>query len=250
MSGGAIRGTPRGRPGDIAGTHRYGVVLALVVLSFMFTITAPKGEVDLLGSVVLASAVLLAALRAAGTRAPARHAALAVIVVALGVAVATIATGDTDAERGSLFLMVGAFVVWAPLAITRGVVEQVRNQGVTLNSVAGAIAIYLLVGMFFGFVVVGIGDLAPSPYFAQQSATTLSDGVYYSFITLSTVGYGDLTPALGIGRGLAALEGVSGQLYLVTVVAVLVSNIRGRRSRSSPDSTAGITDAGGGQPPR
>jgi hypothetical protein len=49
--------------------------------------------------------------------------------------------------------------------------------------------------------------------------------MYFSFITLATVGYGDLVPALQLGRALAVLEGLTGQLYLVTVVALVVSRI-------------------------
>jgi len=55
--------------------------------------------------------------------------------------------------------------------------------------------------------------------------------VYFAFITLATVGYGDLSPGTDIVRVLAMIEGLLGQLYLVTVIAVLVSNV-GRRPRA------------------
>ena len=73
--------------------------------------------------------------------------------------------------------------------------------------------------------------------FAQQAHATSSDYVYFSFVTMTTVGYGDLTAAGTLARGCAVLEALLGQVYLVTIVAVLVSNlgVRGRRDDAKPE---------------
>ena len=63
----------------------------------------------------------------------------------------------------------------------------------------------------------------------ETAALSFVDFLYFSTITLATVGYGDLVPALRLGRALAVLEGLMGQLYLVTVVALVVSHIGWRR---------------------
>jgi hypothetical protein len=84
--------------------------------------------------------------------------------------------------------------------------------------------------MFFATVASAVSALGGSPYFAGKPSANGADYVYFSFITLATVGYGDFAPALRLGRALAVLEGLMGQLYLVTVVALLVSNLPVRRS--------------------
>ncbi len=215
-------------------SHRYGLVLALVIAEVTFTIAAPHGDVGLLITVSLAGGVLLAALRAAGSRREARIVGRSVAAFAVAVAAWLLIKGGDGVFRGLLFLLVSLLILWAPLAILRGVVRQVLDSGVGANSIAGAVAIYMLVGLFFGTLVVGVAYLASAPYFAQHSTATPSEDVYFSFITLSTAGYGDYTPALAVGRTLSALEAVAGQLYLVTVVAVLVSNLRGRRVAGAP----------------
>jgi hypothetical protein len=70
-----------------------------------------------------------------------------------------------------------------------------------------------------------LGELGSQPFFASQEGGTRSDYMYFSFITMETVGYGDLTPQGGPGRALAAIEGLLGQIYLVTAVAALVGNL-------------------------
>lgn len=215
--------------GQAEASHRYGLVLALVVADFLFTTAAPTGGLSRLCSVALSGAVLLAALRASGAGPGRRRAGLVLVTVAVLAATLVDITGGGRISRGVLGLTNGVLIAAAPLAITRGLLRSVMTDGVTGQVVAGALAIYLLIGMLFGFLVIAVSDFADGPYFAGRGSTTASDDVYFSFITLSTVGYGDYTPVLGIGRALSVLEGVTGQLYLVTVVALLVSNLRRRR---------------------
>jgi Ion channel len=77
-----------------------------------------------------------------------------------------------------------------------------------------------------------VAELSSESFFAETSATTISDFLYFSFTTMSTTGFGDLTAATDTGPALAVTEELAGQIYLVTVVAVIVSNLgRGRPSR-------------------
>ena len=73
--------------------------------------------------------------------------------------------------------------------------------------------------------------IASSDFFAQGTDGTRSLRLYFSFVTLATLGYGDYTPGHELGRTLAVVEALFGQLYLVTVIAVLVSRMRGREPR-------------------
>ena len=105
-----------------------------------------------------------------------------------------------------------------------------RRPVVDVHTVLGAICIYVLVGMFFAFLYGAIGEVGTAAFFAQGSDATTADYLYFSFMTQLTVGYGDLTAAGNLGRSCAVLEALLGQIYMVTVVALLVSRLVPRAS--------------------
>jgi len=117
---------------------------------------------------------------------------------------------------------------------TLGVLSRVLAQGrVTRHRVQGAMAIYLMVGLVFGLVYSGLFLLDTEAFNLTRSleAGSLrsqydrisSDFVYYSFVTLTTVGYGDITPATTAAQQIAMLEALFGQLYPAVLLARLVS---------------------------
>ena len=95
------------------------------------------------------------------------------------------------------------------------------------SSVAGGLTMYLLIGLAISDVI-GAVATAPGPYFSQGTDGTSGERIYYSFTTLTTTGFGDFTAATDVGRSLAVLEMLVGQIYLVVVVALLVGNVRRR----------------------
>jgi hypothetical protein len=100
---------------------------------------------------------------------------------------------------------------------------------VTLRAVAGALTIYLLIGLGFGFLVGLVAELGSGPYFAQGTNGNEAVWAYFSFTVLTTTGFGDYTPATHVGHAVAVIEMLAGQLYLVTVIGVLVGNFVRRR---------------------
>jgi hypothetical protein len=118
--------------------------------------------------------------------------------------------------------------------ILGGLVRLVQEQGVGLQAVFGALAIYLLVGLTFGFLIGALATGIGGDYFAQGTDGVQSQRVYFSFTVMTTSGFGDLTARAPSGRALAVLEMLIGQLYLVTVIATLVGNLR-RRERWEED---------------
>jgi hypothetical protein len=113
-------------------------------------------------------------------------------------------------------------VVIARSILRRGVID--------VHTVLGALCIYVFIGMLWAFLYNAIGALGSEPFFVQTRNVTTADYLYFSYVTQTTVGYGDFTAATGFGRALAVLEALTGQIYLVTVVALLVSNL-GRTRR-------------------
>lgn len=117
----------------------------------------------------------------------------------------------------------------APVAILRKVKKEVALKGADDEVVLGTLCAYLYIGNWFAVIYRSAATLANAPFFAQPGADTMMNYLYFSFITLTTTGFGDLSPAHGPGRMLAATEAVIGQLYLVSVVAIVVTEFRRRR---------------------
>ena len=212
--------------------HRYGLVLLLTIVSVVDVIVAPDTPISRGIGVLLQGTMLLVVIATSRDSAAVRRirvilAAGVLLALAVGVAfsIVTPKVGSTIA---------GLAIVAVLIVLVRGVGRLVRDRGVTLQAVAGSLAIYLLVGLTFALLIGFIAYLAP-PYFAQSGTESLSEQVYFSFTTLTTTGYGDLTPITRVGHALAVLEMLIGQIYLVTVIGLLVGNLTRRpMSPSSP----------------
>ncbi|MGZ4690046.1 MAG: potassium channel family protein [Acidimicrobiia bacterium] len=200
---------------------RFGLVLLLLLVTFVFLASEPEGSWVPFVAVILQGATLLAALAASEVNR--RLWRIAVIVVAIGVLSASgIWAADFENSRGVLFILNALLVGTAPVVIATSLV---RRRVVDIHTVMGALCIYVLLGMLWAFGFGAIGAFDSAPFFAQQSSANVADYLYFSFVTLTTVGYGDLTAADGIGRAVAVVEALTGQLYLVTVVALVVSRM-------------------------
>jgi hypothetical protein len=208
--------------------HRYGLLLITLFLSLGVQGIAPHGRLQQLVVTALAGAAAALAVRAAGlpTRVVRVAAVLALVVLALSVVRATV--GGVGA--GAALLMNIALVALGPPAVALGVVRDLRATGtVRLDAVMGVLCLYLLLGMFFAFTYAAIDELGGDPFFAGGQEATTSTCLYFSFTTLTTVGYGDFAARTDLGHTLAVLEALIGQIYLVTVVSLIVSNL-GRRA--------------------
>jgi hypothetical protein len=210
--------------------HRYGLVLLLILSSLVFQLAAPDADWARLITIALQGCTLVLALLASQVRPLVTRVATGVVTVAVvGSAGALIGFGELGTTSGRLVAVL--LVALVPVAILRGVVRGVRaDGGVTVHTMFGVLCIYLLLGMVFSFVYALVGDAASTPFFASGINPTISDYLYFSFATMTTVGYGDLTAATDVGRSMAIAEALAGQIYLVTVVAVIVGNLSRRRA--------------------
>jgi hypothetical protein len=206
--------------------HRYGLVLALTILAVLFSIVAPETPAGRAIAVLLQGAMLFGIIVTARDPPATRSFAATLTVIALLALAALVGLSVVPrwvGAAGSALAVLAVLIV-----LTRGVVRLVRDRGVTLQAVAGALTSYLLIGLLFALIVRVIVGLSPHPYFEQVSnaAVTQSQQIYFSFTTLTTTGYGDLTPTLNLGRALSVLEMLFGQIYLVTVIGLLIGNLR------------------------
>src|SRR5204863_7614888 len=115
----------------------------------------------------------------------------------------------------------------------------ILHRGLDVTAIFGALTVYLLIGLAFAVVVGTLATSLPGDYFAQGTDGTQSDRVYFSFTTLTTTGFGDFTARTRGGHSLSVLEMLMGQLYLVTVIALIVGNLRRRLQPSPPGGDAG-----------
>jgi hypothetical protein len=221
--------------------YRFGIVLLLLFATFIFLATGPTGDWVPLVAVILQGATLLAALSASGAHRTLWRIAVAIVVVSMVSATIGLVVGEKQLT-GSLFVLNLLLVAGAPVVIIQSLV---RRRVIDIRTVLGAVCVYILIGMLWAFGYAAVGTLGSDSFFSEISRATVADYLYFSFVTLTTVGYGDLTAAGGLGRALAVLEALIGQLYLVTVIALLVSNLGARRRRArDDDETVGREQVG------
>ena len=208
----------------------FALLLVLTVLTILLL-----GLVDLRGEdfgealvTILAGATLVLGLRAS-------NAPRGLVVAAAVLAVLTVAGHlvflFVEAEPRFNVLGPGWFLltVVTPLFVLARVF---RHPRVTLETIFGVICVYLLAAIAFAYLFIWISAGRPGDFFGTSEPTTAF--MYFSLVTISTLGYGDLAPVQDFGRIVAGFEAVLGQVFLVTVVAYLVSLYSPRLRRSEP----------------
>jgi len=157
---------------------------------------------------------------------------LAAVSLALILAGASVPARMYHGELEVLVLVTwSALMLLVPVLILLRIGKEFEEEGVDLEVVLGALCAYLFIGAYFAFLYNVFATLSKTPFFAQPGADSKLNYLYFSFITLTTTGYGDVSPAFGPGRMIAVTEAVIGQLYLVSVVAIVVSAF-GKRKKS------------------
>jgi Ion channel len=221
---------PEQAAADRRARERYGLLLAVLIASFAVQGTAPTSDFWRGVVTVLLGAALILAFLAADM--PARRLRIAGLLVVFVVAAAlfSLLIGLDEAELGFTAIANALLVALAPPSIVAGVIRSLRaHHQVTVQVLFGVLCLYLLVGMFFAFLYAAIEQVSGDPFFSAGLDATPARSIYFSFTTLTTVGYGDVTAASNVGHTLAVTEALLGQIYLVTVVSVVVANLVPRR---------------------
>jgi hypothetical protein len=180
---------------------------------------------------------LVLALRASGVARRARRVAEVIVVLAFVLSVITLLVeqlAESDAEawqsdRPSPIWIAIALVT--PVAVVR---RLVTHRSVSTGTLAGAISAYLLIAIAFSFLFSFLDGVFDDGFFRGDEPIASDDFMYFSLVTITTVGYGDLAPSAPIGRLLATSEAVIGQVYLVTFVAMLVGLMIQQRDLDRP----------------
>jgi hypothetical protein len=205
----------------------YELVLLFVVATYVISVSVSESHAAPIVLTVQLATVWLA-LRTSNARRPVRRLADIVLCLAAVVAIAGFFLHKEGTELGAIFAVSCALYLIAPFAIVRNLV--LRNN-VDRESLIGAVTAYLLIGMFFAFAYRAAGELGSVPFFGSAGSGTLSKDLFFSFQTITTLGYGNITPAANPGQTLAIAEAVTGQLFLIVAVGKVISSMpfRGQR---------------------
>ena len=198
----------------------YASLLVLLLANFFLLELVDDPRWGALGSTLLAAAALIVAINDpdAGHRIHRRH------WIQIGACVALaplVLLTDAGGIIALVYLLPVVLLVTATLPITLSRI--LRHRRVTYETVLGALCAYILIGLLFAFLFLAVDEVREGPFFAQGGEHAQSEYLYFSFVSLTTLGFGDLTPTTGLPQALTALEALLGSIFLVTLVARLVT---------------------------
>jgi hypothetical protein len=238
-SGIAVGNPPAERGG------RYGLLLLILVGTYLLAaFSGAKLATEL--QVILFAFVLLVALRSSPMPAPWPLVIGAVTVIGTAVTFGTSLNGSRDGKA--------AEDLWKALLLLLAAVMVVRRvlakRTVTIQSIYGALSAYIIIGLMFASGFAAVDHLTTTDFFANNEPANTQTFQYFSFTTLTTLGYGDFTAGESGGRSVAVMEALTGQVFLATLVARLVAAYRtpdgpGRPGRSGTEDSDVAVDPDG-----
>ena len=223
-----------GRIFDDEGRHldRFGLLLLLTIASVTVlslvdlddpTSSVASGVGWLLVTMIVGATLVLAARASGLARRPRIIIEVAIAVSIAGASLVAIA-GALGGDAFSAFSGFRLSIVWvvmefaAPLLVLRRIMVHDRVSRATLF---GAVSTFLLIALSFNYAFLAVESWTSSPFFGVVEST--STFMYFSLVTITTLGYGDVAPVGDFGRYLSTVEAVIGQVFLVMIVARLVA---------------------------
>lgn len=211
---------------------RFGALLALTVvsvtaLSLIDLESIPNDTWRGLAALALSlitGLTLVLAFRAAGVARRWRRVAEILVVVAAAISIATLIV-EVASDREMSAIQTGRpSLLWVAIAVASPIAavhRLLQHRRVTVQTLAGAVAAYLLIALAACYVFFAIDAALEDGFFGVGDVPS-HEFMYFSLVTITTLGYGDLSPAEPFGRLAATSEAVIGQVYLVTFVAMVV----------------------------
>jgi Ion channel len=198
----------------------YASLLVLLMANFFLLEIVDDPRWGALGSTILSALALVVAISDpdAGEQLTRRH----VIQIAACVALAPLVLFVNSTELlGLTYLLPAGLLVTATLPVT--INRVLHHRRVTSDTVLGALCAYVLLGLLFAFLFLAVEELRSEPFFVQPGPHPQSAYLYFSFVALTTLGFGDLSPTSGLPQALTVVEALLGSVFLATLVARLVT---------------------------
>lgn len=215
---------------SLMGREGYLPVLLLIFASMISIPLVGDSEAGTIFDVLLAGLALLVTIFRSTRSGRLRRASAGLVAFTIVATVLLVLVIDTDTQAGEFprisfvlnVIYLGLLVIAFPMVLVRSF----QHRKVSINTVCATLSAYLLIGLIFMSLYRLMGNVS-APFFNQFTATgprpTAGQYTYFSFVTLTTVGYGDLTPFSDPGRAAVMVEAVLGQVFLVTTMARVIS---------------------------
>ncbi|ROS30820.1 potassium channel family protein [Cellulomonas sp. PhB150] len=199
----------------------FGIVLLMLVAAYVLSVLSSSSLARVVVGALYVGALVYAV--RASDPGPRLRRVLWVVVVGGAVAIVAAALLLHHADASGVIDCVLVLVLLSALICMLDRI--LTSRDVTARLIAGALSAYLMVGMIFASIF-GVLAWVQGDFFASGQDPDAASLQYFSFVTLTTLGYGDLTAVSNAGRGLAALEALIGQVFLATLIARLVGSFR------------------------
>ena len=214
---------------------RFSVLLGLVVLNYVVLMLLPDDHLAVAAGATAVCATTLYALDAAGAHRKVRIAVRGILVSL--VVMAFLFFGGVPGMRPVISLIFAATLAVGMYVVVR---RLFGHENFSVTTLTAAVSVYVLLGLVFAELFIAAAQIGPMQHFVDQIADpSRSDLIYLSYITLTTVGFGDLTPRSGVARTLIITEALIGQIFLVTAVARVVSLFGSNQTKASSGEDLG-----------
>ncbi len=199
----------------------YGMTLIVIAVTYVLSAAVRPAWGGLVVAIQMLAVWLIFRVSRASrtTRSGIRLFLVAVALFLITQLVLSVFLGNQELVKGVPLLSAMLYFL-APIAVLRDVASR---RTVDIESLFGALAAYLLIGMFFAFAYRSISVIQPAPFYGRGGEGTMAQHLFFSFITLTTTGYGNLVPAQNPGQTFAVCEALMGQIFLLTAFAKIVS---------------------------
>ena len=213
----------------LRGTYAAALLLVIVSVLTVIAVGEVMGKAAPIVAATLEFAAIVAVFRVSGVRRVAYRTGLAVALVALlGVMALNVSGAVLPFTVGVLLMFL------LTLSGQAAVIKRLATyRAIDFQFVLGLLVVYVLIGLAFAYLYLLVELVFGSAF---TKALTLSSAEYYSYITLATVGYGDISPVNPIAQSLAVGEAIFGQLYLVSVVSIAVGSFGRSRFADKPSA--------------
>jgi Ion channel len=198
----------------------YASLLVLLLANFLLLELVDDPRWGAVGSTILAAAALIVAISDPDAGEGLKRWHWIALALCLALAPLVLFVNSTEVI-GLAYLLPAALLVSATLPVTLSRV--LRHRRVTAETIFGAVCAYVLIGLLFAFLYLAVSDLRDGPFFAQPGTHPESEYLYFSFVALTTLGFGDLSPVAGLPQALTVFEALAGSIFLVVLVARLVT---------------------------
>lgn len=207
----------------MASEDRFGLLLIVLISAYVLSAFTTGRATDA-AQLVLYGGTAILSLHTSSV--PKRHIKLLIAALIAGSGVMITLSLTSETGRGIADIWRAAILLFVIAVIVRSVLAK---ETVTIQSIYGAFSAYMIVGLMFASAFAAIDRLGGGHFFAGNQPANTETFQYFSFTTLTTLGYGDFTAVGAPGRAIAVLEALTGQIFLATLVARLVAGFRPRR---------------------